>query len=124
MELAEKLRAKVEGLRIPVDGEKEPVRTTISMGVAAFSDALHQPKDLIAEADQALYHTKQNGRNRVAAYFEVIDNARGRTDSIVDRRPWTSGRCPARSPCPYFSWASALTVIVLLVYLGVIELFR
>lgn len=76
MELAEKLRAKVEGLRIPVDGEKEPVRTTISMGVAAFSDALHQPKDLIAEADQALYHAKQNGRNRVAAYFEVIDNAR------------------------------------------------
>lgn len=63
--LAEKLRAAVETSRIERDGDLVPV--TISIGVASgFESGAKSPEELVALADEALYESKKNGRNRVS----------------------------------------------------------
>ncbi len=56
--VAERLRLAVEAMR--VDG----LKVTISIGIASFPTiAVDAPEQLIAAADTALYHSKENGRN-------------------------------------------------------------
>lgn len=60
---AEKLRAAFAAAALEVDGH--PVNATLSVGVAVSQ---HGPVDIsamLAQADQALYHAKERGRNRV-----------------------------------------------------------
>ncbi|HDJ1437801.1 TPA: GGDEF domain-containing protein [Serratia rubidaea] len=60
----EKLRHKVQRLRLPVpDGQ--PVRFTISCGIAAVASP-RQLQTAIKLADEALYFCKKNGKDRVA----------------------------------------------------------
>jgi len=70
--IAERIRAHVKAMPIDVhDGPNaEPVRLSISIGVAALgaswdSGTGSQLTDLLAAADRALYQAKQNGRDRV-----------------------------------------------------------
>ncbi|BBZ77339.1 GGDEF domain-containing protein [Mycolicibacterium anyangense] len=44
---------------------------TVSIGAAAIGEATGSPFDLVHAADRALYHAKQNGRNRVTTISEV-----------------------------------------------------
>lgn len=60
---AEKMRRRVENIEILHDNE--PIRFTISIGVAEVHDDDASFDDLLARADQALYRAKENGRNRV-----------------------------------------------------------
>ncbi len=61
---AERLRQRVAEKIIAVDGKK--ITITISLGVACAGSAIAQNiTSLVALADQALYQSKQNGRNRV-----------------------------------------------------------
>jgi len=67
--IAERLRSHVAGLAVPIDDSPDApcVRLTISVGVSAIErDADRGLTDLLAAADSALYHAKQNGRNKVA----------------------------------------------------------
>jgi diguanylate cyclase (GGDEF)-like protein len=48
-------------------GGGKAVSVTISIGVAAASDALRSPAEVIKAADKALYRAKQRGRNQVAS---------------------------------------------------------
>lgn len=58
-EVAEKLRRRVDALSVDAHGSDEPLTTTISMGVAAFSeDSLHL-EHLVSAADEALYEAKE-----------------------------------------------------------------
>jgi diguanylate cyclase (GGDEF)-like protein len=66
MELAERIRAAVEGKRISVG--KEVTQVKVSIGVATYPQDAQSGVDLIAKADQALYAAKAKGRNRVMAY--------------------------------------------------------
>ena len=52
-------------------GSDEPLTTTISMGVAAFSSDSLQMEQLIAAADEALYEAKESGRDRVVAHAQL-----------------------------------------------------
>ena len=62
-QLAERLRAEIEGLKLGPAGY--PPRLSASFGIAQLGE--HESLDqLIREADQWLYQAKQNGRNRVA----------------------------------------------------------
>ena len=65
---ADRLRARVEETPIRWDARLFPI--TLSGGVATFpSEAkIMSPEDLIECADQALYASKQSGRNRITAY--------------------------------------------------------
>jgi diguanylate cyclase (GGDEF)-like protein len=67
--IAERLRAYVAGLAVPVEDKPGAVcvRLTISIGVAAMArGATRALTDLLAAADSALYQAKQTGRNRIA----------------------------------------------------------
>ena len=60
---AEKIRSAIEN-QIFVLKETE-VKITISLGVATFPQDTLYGKELVEKADQALYQSKQTGRNRV-----------------------------------------------------------
>ncbi len=68
-EMAERLRTMVESHEVQDNGNV--LRVTISLGVATFPhERIHDSKELVDFADQALYKAKDNGRNRV----EVFDD--------------------------------------------------
>jgi diguanylate cyclase (GGDEF)-like protein len=63
-------KAKRAGGKGSADGEKgngKAVSVTISIGVAASSEAFRSPAQVIKAADQALYRAKQRGRNQIAS---------------------------------------------------------
>jgi diguanylate cyclase (GGDEF)-like protein/PAS domain S-box-containing protein len=62
------IRATVEALEIPHSGSSINDYVTVSVGVATIKPALeNNSRDLVYAADQALYESKQNGRNCVSA---------------------------------------------------------
>jgi len=63
--LAERLRNDIEMLLIP--SPKGNLKVTVSVGVATYPQIAHidSPRDLIEEADKALYRSKETGRNKV-----------------------------------------------------------
>jgi diguanylate cyclase (GGDEF)-like protein len=60
--IAERIRTRVEALRIPRNDGEAPLRVTVSVGVAASMDT--HKDELIADADTALYEAKRAGKNR------------------------------------------------------------
>lgn len=64
LDTAERLRRRVEGLELDVEGR--PLKVTISAGVAGFPElVVADGPELLQLADEALYAAKENGRNRV-----------------------------------------------------------
>ena len=66
MDVAERLRLKVEALKLMPQGE--PVVVTISLGVAVFPKDCEAQDKLFKYADQALYKAKNKGRNCSVAW--------------------------------------------------------
>ena len=68
--IAERLRTRIEAMSIPVD-EDHPsgpsVKLTVSIGVTVLDNASRELTDLLADADTALYHAKEDGRNKTRA---------------------------------------------------------
>lgn len=63
--VAERIRQAIRELRIPHQQSDVSLFVTVSMGIATIIPRLGQsPDELIALADQALYHAKQQGRDR------------------------------------------------------------
>ncbi|MFA6030731.1 MAG: diguanylate cyclase [Elusimicrobiota bacterium] len=61
---------KAEALRKAVEDEVfdqagSPVRTAVSIGIAHFPRDADSVETIVSQADQALYHAKESGRNRV-----------------------------------------------------------
>lgn len=65
MTFAERFRANLREMRVPVAGGVA-VEVTASMGVAVGSD-LADPDDLVEAADRALYRAKSEGRDRLVS---------------------------------------------------------
>jgi two-component system cell cycle response regulator len=62
--VAERIRKIVEQYSFP--GEEGPLHVTVSIGVAEFKPTrMRSASQLIAEADKALYQSKEMGRNRI-----------------------------------------------------------
>jgi diguanylate cyclase (GGDEF)-like protein len=61
--VAERLRAAIADLKLPVGGESANI--TVSVGVALFSPTVQTTQQALLRADIALYAAKARGRNRV-----------------------------------------------------------
>ena len=71
MTIAERIRAQVEETPFPGEESQPGGNLTVSLGVATFPDHAKTPVDLIEFSDQALYHSKNNGRNLVTLYSDI-----------------------------------------------------
>ena len=63
--MAERVRAAIAAEPMLSHSVIEPVRITVSCGVAGTTEAPPSPDALVALADAALYHAKRKGRDRV-----------------------------------------------------------
>lgn len=62
---AEALRARVE--KENIQAGLQELHVTVSIGLSHYPENGQTTEDLIARADEALYHAKETGRNRVSA---------------------------------------------------------
>ncbi len=68
LDFAERLRARVETTPAVYGGE--PIRVTVSIGIAAMDAGEEDPSAALVRADAALYRAKERGRNRVEIIAE------------------------------------------------------
>src|SRR4051812_26161087 len=64
-EIAERIRRQVAMRSFDVETSSEPIKATVSIGVAAFPRDGSDANELIHQADLAVYRAKLQGRNRV-----------------------------------------------------------
>src|SRR5579864_3150672 len=65
LEIAERIRRAVAECEFEVETAAEPIRATVSIGVAGFPKDGTDANELIHQADLAVYRAKLQGRNRV-----------------------------------------------------------
>ena len=65
LDIAERIRRAVAAEPFDVETSSEPIRATVSIGVAGFPKDGHDANELIHQADLAVYRAKLQGRNRV-----------------------------------------------------------
>ncbi len=66
---AERIRKTVENMDITAGNVT--LRCTLSIGIASYFQGCEKKETLIDQADQALYHAKRSGRNRVCLYGDI-----------------------------------------------------
>lgn len=67
LEIAERIREKIERNGFEIPGSDKPITKTVSIGVAFYEDPLSVDK-FIEQSDKALYEAKETGRNKVVMY--------------------------------------------------------
>ncbi len=77
--LAEKIRKKIESTNLYTHCPS----ITISMGVSTYPVHSTWMKDLIDKADQALYYSKENGRNQTTIYDANLIRVARRADKLA-----------------------------------------
>ena len=70
MQIAERIRTSIENMEIPKhESINEATKITVSIGVNTIVPRVNDSMDLfLSRADNALYTSKENGRNQVSAY--------------------------------------------------------
>ena len=63
--IMENLREKISSTGIAIPGTEAPIRITISGGLAMFPTHGRSTPELFRAADEALYESKRQGRNRI-----------------------------------------------------------
>jgi diguanylate cyclase (GGDEF)-like protein/putative nucleotidyltransferase with HDIG domain len=66
IEIAERIRRAVARASFAVETSNEPIRATVSFGVASYPRDGMDPNELVHQADLAVYRAKLQGRNRVS----------------------------------------------------------
>ncbi|HEX9351278.1 MAG TPA: diguanylate cyclase [Gaiellaceae bacterium] len=80
-EIAERIRKEVAARAFDVETSSQPIRATISIGVAAYPRDGQDANELIHQADLAVYRAKLQGRNR------VLDATSEPLAVPIDRKP-------------------------------------
>lgn len=62
---------RLQCAQIEIQYENIEISITVSAGIATYPSHAKMAEDLIIKADQALYHSKQHGRNRVTVWGEM-----------------------------------------------------
>jgi diguanylate cyclase (GGDEF)-like protein/putative nucleotidyltransferase with HDIG domain len=65
LEIAERIRRAVAAYEFEVATSSEPIRATVSMGIASYPRDGSNANELVHQADLAVYRAKLQGRNRV-----------------------------------------------------------
>src|SRR5207302_927598 len=65
LEIAERIRRAVAASEFEVATSSEPIRVTVSMGIACYPRDGSDANELVHQADLAVYRAKLQGRNRV-----------------------------------------------------------
>ncbi|HET9675691.1 MAG TPA: diguanylate cyclase [Gaiellaceae bacterium] len=79
LEIAERIRRAVAEAAFEVETSSEPIRATVSIGVAGVPKDATDANELIHQADLAVYRAKLQGRNRVLGASEeqmILNNDR------------------------------------------------
>lgn len=88
----EAMRKAIEAAEFTVAGSPTPIKSTMSFGVAGRSDGPQTAKELIHDADLAVYQAKHRGRNQVCVF---------RPEGAGDALPAASEPAPGeQSPRP------------------------
>jgi diguanylate cyclase (GGDEF)-like protein len=77
---AERVRKAIEALEVPF--ENEPIRFTVSAGVAQFDPSMGGWESMMRRADTAMYEAKEHGRNSVRPALENDQDEDWRKDSL------------------------------------------
>src|SRR5205807_7796793 len=80
-EIAERIRRAVAEREFDVETSSDPIRATVSIGIAAYPRDGADANELIHQADLAVYRAKLQGRNR------VLDATSEPLAVPVDRKP-------------------------------------
>ena len=71
--LAERLKHVISEREIAVEGD-EKLRVTASLGITSYNKNVDDKREtVIARADEALYRSKKNGRNRITVYTGKVE---------------------------------------------------
>ena len=77
--MAEKLRSAVENAHLM--GKTNSL--TISLGISSYPKHSQLKEELIAKADQALYHAKESGRNQYSVWTPKMQKTSKRMDTLA-----------------------------------------
>jgi len=100
-ERAETIRKKVEATSFPISTSMDPIKVTMSLGVATRDDFEQTSEDIIHNADTALYYSKVKGRNLVFAHTQVNEQPEINIDKETKSEPEISENqfsIPSRKP--------------------------
>lgn len=73
MAIAERIRQQIEQLDFSNDPATKDMKITSSFGIADQQDYAKSMNEMIELADQALYYSKENGRNQVNQWYKIKD---------------------------------------------------
>ncbi|MGF1711659.1 GGDEF domain-containing protein [Vibrio kagoshimensis] len=67
---AEAIRTSIESTPCTVDGHT--IYPTVSIGLAELNPTVTSVRELLVQADKAMYYSKQTGRNQVTIYYDNL----------------------------------------------------
>ncbi len=68
-QLLERFRCTIEAYQFP-----QINKVTISIGVTNINSEFAIPTNIVGRADKALYHAKEQGRNQLHFYEDLVEN--------------------------------------------------
>ncbi len=69
----------------PFDFEGTSIRTTLSAGLAGYPEDGEDVRTVMANADEAMYHSKRNGKNRLTIFSDALSPQPGETHEQIPR---------------------------------------
>lgn len=100
-ERVESIRKKIEQAEYTVQTSVTPIKATMSFGIAGRQESGQNARQIIHNADAALYHSKLKGRNRVyiytdRGYMELFKSGEPREQAAADESAYPDpGPAPA-----------------------------
>jgi predicted signal transduction protein with EAL and GGDEF domain len=84
--IREVMRKLTEAVRTPLLVEDTPFGITFSAGFAVFPDDAQDVDTLLAQADQAMFYAKAQGRNHAQLYADMTQKGLGKRDIYIQQR--------------------------------------
>jgi len=113
LERAEYIRKTVEASSFTIPTSVNPIKVTMSLGVATREDFEQSGEEIIHNADTALYHSKTKGRNLVFAHTQLnsqmpaqIASENSNEVNELDKKPNESTSEYSTQSRPYLTAAS------------------